>query len=198
VTCTCVCRSSPSSDVPIHGHIHCIHMKEFRRANGNCTAQQYRLSASRSYSINNAHKDSSHSIPSQLLSKAMSQVQHSGLISPAINTIVHLRWNLNAVRHPWMNIRNTLQQSLDNLILPLISSLLDGLHLHFSVLVRLLLGLLVSAGVLQKISVSIAPLSISQVLRFNINAGPDLPLSVDAEIARGFGRREAVPQPQTS
>ena len=88
-----------------------------------------------------------------------------------IAIIQHLLRNLNTIWHLWLNICNTSKKRLYNLLPALFARLTDGLHLHLSFLVGLLLGLLVATGVLDGVSTfalsRCAPLRHSQVFVTN-------------------------------
>lgn len=68
---------------------------------------------------------------------------------PSSKNISSLFWNFNTVWNLWLNIEDCLQEIFHDLVLALLASLLDFLHLSLSILVGILFGLLVSAGVLQ-------------------------------------------------
>jgi hypothetical protein len=55
---------------------------------------------------------------------------------------------LNTLRNHRLDLENTLQQLLDNLVMSCLASLLDLLYLFLSILIRIFLSLLVVAGVL--------------------------------------------------
>jgi hypothetical protein len=56
--------------------------------------------------------------------------------------------HLNTIRHNRLDIKDGLQKILHDLILSLLASLLDLCYLGLCILVRIFLGLLVSAGML--------------------------------------------------
>jgi hypothetical protein len=69
---------------------------------------------------------------------------------PLKSRFSNLFGHLDTIRHNRLDIKDSLQKILHDLILSLLASLLDLLDLDLCIPVRIFFGLLVSAGMLQK------------------------------------------------